>query len=513
MSELLSHWRESRRAESPVGRLVEQSRRYFMAALLVLSACGSDKPVSLEVIVPPAPEMTEFSIDGLSPPAIDHEAGTITFTEHGWIDNLEALTATFSAAGPVTVNGEEQASGASVNNFYRDIQYTVTTGKFSQRTYTVRVDAPQATGLPVVRIDTEGNAPILSKETYLQTNITVIDPDHPEYSFEHANYKDQVRGRGNSTWGYPKKPYRIKFDKKTSMFGLTPAKSWVLLANYQDPTLIENIVTLELGQRFGLPFTNHYMPVEVFVNGEYQGSYTLTEQVQVGDGRVEVDEDSGFLVELDTYYDEDPKFTTAHYALPVMIKSPEDLSDPSGYDFVKDSINALESALVDASFPDSGYRDLIEVGTFIDFLMINEIVRNNELFWPKSTYMYKDVDGRIGMGPLWDFDWAFGYTGVGHVYFDGPTKNALRHPFFMRFFEDPAFVVEYQERWSAMRDQIGSMPDFISELGQKLERSQAHNFWKWPEAQNNGHAAEIGAMAEWLPNRIAHFDSAIATMQ
>lgn len=468
--------------------------------------------VSIEVFVPPTPEITSFSLQDLPVGVIDQEAQTIVFSTQQWIDGLDALRAEFTAVGTVTVNGVEQVNGVTLNDFRTDVLYTVATGKFARRTYAVRVESPQATGLPVIRIDTQENQEITSKETYVQTNIEVTDPLHPDYSFAHADYADQIRGRGNSTWGYPKKPYRIKFDKKTSMFGFPAAKSWVLLANYQDPTLMLNSVAFELGQRLGLPYANHHVPVELFLNAEYQGSYVLTEQIQVGEGRVDIDEDDGLLVELDVYYDEDPKFTTDIYALPVMIKSPEDLKDPAGYDFVKDAVNGLEAAMNSPSFPDSGYRDRIDMRTFVDFLLANEMAQNNEIWWPKSVYMYRDAAGKFGMGPLWDFDWGFGYTGSGFQYFAGADAMIGKHAFFNRFFEDPQFIALYKARWNDMYEQIADMPRFIAESANHLRKSQEQNFRRWPEARNNGFAQEVGDLQDWWHRRVDFLNSAIAGM-
>jgi len=484
--------------------------RYEFA--VTAGADGTTAAATIDVFVPPTPEITSFSLPGLPPATIDHDENTIVFSTHEWIDGLEAPEADFAANGTVLVGGVVQTSGVTANNFYRDVTYVVATGKYARRRYTVRVESPQTTGLPIIRIDTKDNVPVSSKEEYVPTNIHVIDPQNPDNSFSHTEYEDEIRGRGNTTWTYPKKPYRIRFDTKRSMFGLAPARNWVLLANYLDPTLMMNTITFEVGQRFGLPFTNHYVHVELFLNGEYQGSYVLTEHVQVGEGRVDIDEDAGFFVELDTYYDEDPKFTTQHYALPVMIKSPDDLPDPSGYDFVKDAIHALEAALIDSSFPDSGYRDLIDMDTFVDFLLINQLVRNGEIGWPKSTYMYKDADGPIGMGPLWDFDWAFGYGGIGHQYFLTAEGLVFMHPFFARLFDDPVFVARFKARWAEVQDELATMPEFIESLAKRLERSAAQNFWKWPEAQNNGFAREIEDLLDWWRDRMEFMNVTIAAM-
>ena len=466
----------------------------------------------VELVVPPAPQITAFTLQGLAPGTIDQATGLIRFSASEWIPDLQQLKAVFTAVGTVTVEGVVQTSGTTPNDFYRDVRYTVSSGKTAKRTYTVQIESPQTTGLPVIRIDTKDNQPIVSKETYLRTNITVVDPQNSRNNLEHLDYKDEVRGRGNSTWLKPKKPYRIKFDKKTPMMGLTEAKSWVLLANYQDPTLLANSVAFELGQRFGLPYTPHYVPVELFVNGSYEGSYLLTEQIQVGKGRVDIDPTAGFLVEADYYYDEEPKFTTQGYQVPIMIKSPEDLADPSGYDFVKNAFAALEAAMLDATFPESGYRELLRFDAVIDFLMINEVVKNVELQWPKSLYMYRDAAGGIGMGPLWDFDWGYGYSGGGFSYFTSYVGSTPKHAFLRRFYDDPVFIARYKARWNAMYPQLQGMPAVIQQMADRLQKSQAQNFRRWPEAQNNGYEREISDLRTWWQNRVQHLNTSVANM-
>ncbi|GHV17729.1 hypothetical protein AGMMS49938_18610 [Fibrobacterales bacterium] len=327
-----------------------------------------------------------------------------------------------------------------------------------------------------------------------------------------------VRGRGNSTWSlYPKKPYRIKFDKKQSLFGLPKAKSWVLLANYQDPTLLMNIVAFELGHRLGIPFTNHYIPVELVLNGEHKGNYLLTEQVQVGEGRVNIDENEGFLLSLDVGYDEEPKFKSGVIGLPVMIKSPEDLDDPNGYDFVKESVNELVNALFNESFPE-GYRELIDMSSFIDFLLVNEVVKNEELSWPKSAYMYKDKNQKISMGPLWDFDWGFAYSGnYDQTYFTfiGGRSYTYQYndskwiggQFFCRFFDDPLFRGLHRDRWNEVKTIIESIPEFIDSMAIKLAPSQAVDVVVWDRPRD--YEADINAMKTWWKSRVAMLDEQI----
>ena len=366
------------------------------------------------------------------------------------------------------------------------------------------------TGLPIIKIDTEGNAAITSKENYITAAIEITDPNDATNNFKGTT---EIRGRGNITWTYPKKPYRIKLPKKESLFGLTKAKSWVLLANFRDPTLIINTIAFELGKRFGLPFTNHYVYVDLILNGVYEGSYVLTEQVQVGEGRVNINEDDGFLVELDFHYDDEPKFKTNRLQLPVMIKSPEDLSYESEYNFVKEAINNLESALLV-----EGYRDLIDMETFVDFILINDVLRNWELQVPASIYMYKDegLDSKISMGPLWDFDGGFGYADDDRTFFvryDGrtpeiPGRTGAGQLFFRKFFEDSVFQQKYRERWNKKKSDIEAMITFIDETANKLYESQKADYQVWPWNGQN-YKQEISKMKIWWNNRISYLDNEI----
>lgn len=438
-----------------------------------------------------------------------------------WIDNLDAAQASFVTTGKtVKVGDVVQENNVSKNDFSKDLIYTVLAEDGSTRDYTVSVRSPQTTGLPVVKIDIENGVEITEKtESYYTTAISIIDPDNDANNIEYGlEKKTGIRGRGNSTWWYPKKPFRLKFDKKVSLFGLGAAKSWVLLANYQDPTLIMNSVAFELGNRIGLPFTNHAHHVELFMNGAYNGSYVLTEQVQVNEHRVDVNEKTGFLVELDSYYDEDPKFKTDKLQVPIMIKSPEDLADPSGYDFVKNDINALTNALSDPLFPNSGYRDLIDMDVFVDFLLVNELVRNTELYHPKSMYMYKkDPSSKIGMGPLWDFDWGFGYTATIHNYFTyptdmllGPTRgnDGIGYGFFRRFFDDPEFRKLYKARWNDLYQRgVLNLDSYIDGKRIELNYSQVENFGVWTASFS--YSNEIDKMKTWLNTRIRYLNTEI----
>jgi hypothetical protein len=353
------------------------------------------------------------------------------------------------------------------------------------------------TDLPIVEIDTKDGAPILNKVNYVNMTFTLTDPNNPQQDAIIENIMGGIRGRGNTTWSYSKKPYRIKFDKKQSLFGLPEAKSWVLLAEYLDPTLMMNNAAFKLGDIFNLPYNHTYQYVQLYLNGEYRGIYGLTEQNQVGEGRVDIDENEGWFVEMSSEYDEDPRFRTRNYNLPIMIKSPEvghSANNPA-YDFVRKDINELCDSLASANFPESGYRDLIDINTFVDFLMINEIVLNSELWRLGSIYSYKNKNGKISMGPLWDFDMAFSYVGTGFTHFTSYSGRLGRHSFFNRFFEDPIFLVKYKERWNENYDKITAVSEFIGSTGAELAAVATENFKIWNTSNN--YVQQIARMKEW----------------
>ena len=370
------------------------------------------------------------------------------------------------------------------------------------------------TGLPVIYIETENAQTIASKEIWVGFNIKIVS-DNPAHNFENSDFRHQIRGRGNATWGYPKKPYRIRFREDTSVFGLTAARNWVLLANWKDATLLNATIAFELGKRFGMPFTNNYIHVDVILNGNYQGSYLFTEHRSVSDASVNIDRNDGYLVEIDVYYDEDPKFRTPKLDLPVMIKFPEfssNVLDP-GYNFVKESLFLFDTLLSDINLPNNNYMESLDIDSFIDYIMINEIVRNQEISHPKSVFMYKDAGEKIAIGPLWDFDWAFGLGSERSVNLSTAKERSLGGWLFSRFFKDPVFVQKYRDRWNEKYNDIITIPAFIDTMYRQLQKSQELNDKRWhfsyPNGRPDNYVYEINKLKTWWINRVEYLNSEI----
>ena len=167
------------------------------------------------------------------------------------------------------------------------------------------------TGLPVVYVDTEGGKGVYSKTEYVPASLYINGAGKYETL---QPVSCSIRGRGNTTWTWPKKPYLIKLEEKASVLGMNKHKRWVLLANFMDRSLMRNLVSMKVASLTSLDWTPGCVPVEVVLNGKHQGSYLLIEQVRVDKHRVNITEmkpednagdalTGGYLLELDFQYD------------------------------------------------------------------------------------------------------------------------------------------------------------------------------------------------------------------
>ncbi|HNY15271.1 MAG TPA: CotH kinase family protein, partial [Bacteroidales bacterium] len=266
------------------------------------------------------------------------------------------------------------------------------------------------------------NAAVTSKDTYLKCTITVDGSS----AFDDYKGSGQIRGRGNSSWlWYDKKPYRIKLDVSSGILGLKSNRDWVLLANYRDPTDLMNAFGFAVADFLDLPFVNHTRYVEVTLNGNYIGLYQLTEQVEEGNHRVNIDETNGVLICLDAddgpYYSPGAgnNFWSSVFDLPICVKYPE-ITTSDRLSSIQHDFALLENAINNYDY--KAVDTLMDIKSFIDYLILEEFVYNVEIDAPRSVFMFKDDGGKFVMGPAWDFDAGFdfdwGTMMTGHNFFN-----------------------------------------------------------------------------------------------
>lgn len=355
--------------------------------------------------------------------------------------------------------------------------------------------------MPVVYITTANGVSITSKTEYVKGNITFIDSRKKYSDTKVLESPMQIRGRGNTTWGLEKKPYKVKLDEKAKVFGMDKNRDWVLLANYSDKTLLRNVIAMDISRELEFSWTPDMIPVEVYVNRKYEGVYCICQQKEVANHRVDIGEDA-VLFEMDKTHDEHYHFRSGVCKMPVNLIYPESPTD-SVKKWARDYFTAFESALYGDRFtsPEYGYAKYIDVDSFIKYFIIEELSYNIDGKCCKSTFLTKEKDKKLEMYFVWDFDIAFGNCNYFAKYYpalnNGPTGFHTRDylssyvsggveyggygkGWYYRLFQDPAFVKKVKEKWNAMYPFLQTVPSLINEHVKEMGEAPVNrNFERW----------------------------------
>ena len=399
-----------------------------------------------------------------------------------------------------------------------------------------RVAAVACTGLPTLYLDLDRPLASVTKDDYALGKMRIAHTDGTEFEYEFTKSgKEGIKGRGNSSWNMEKKGYNIKLDKKQGLFGLPKAKKWCIVANHSDKTLLRNKFASVLGNdvlgKAGGEWNPRFVSVDVVVNGEYRGNYLFGERITLTEGRVDVPDiteaadlsDGGFILEVDSRLDAEFTFKTDLKAVPFTLKDPDEVgADVQAH--IMRIVNTAESALYGDSFADvaDGWRNYLDEASFIDWFIVNEFAKNNDAIFHTSVYMYYNpADGKLHMGPNWDFDIGFGnvnYNGC-----DDPTGWWIKGAkWIARLFEDEAFVANLKNRWNEVKPAISMKSNTeLRALAAANSVSAELNFarWQilgkyvWPNPagyeRRTTYQSEVDWMADWLERRYNWLDSAI----
>lgn len=381
-------------------------------------------------------------------------------------------------------------------------------------------------GLPVTIINTPNNQDITSKEAYIEnTLISLLQTDIIDEFCELTN----VKGRGNSTWVKPKKPYALKFNKKQSLLSLPEDKSWVLLANYFDNTLLRNDLALYMGNELStLDWTPHYLQVDLILNGQYKGIYQLGEKVKISKKRVNVG-DEGVLMEIDARApseDDARYFNVTHIGNAINIKDPDVEYDDDIYNFAKNYMTTVDEVLFSSDFTDAenGWQKYMDMDSFVEWYLINEISKNADAAFTSSCYMNLKPGGKLKMGPLWDFDLAFGgYPADWGVSFQAKVNNPeefyiMNVQWYRRLFQDPVFVARVKTRFNDYYSNRQAMLDHLDAKAAILINKVVEDNRLWgtitdSSASNDevkvAYQENVDALKTWLSTRLEWLNTAI----
>ena len=345
---------------------------------------------------------------------------------------------------------------------------------------------PQRTDVPSVYIETENRRSITSKEQYINCTFIYVDGDSL------GRYENTlIRGRGNSTWwNSDKKSFRVKFEKKQRLLGdgFANAKSWPLLANHGDKTMIRNALTYDLGRFMGMKFCPAARFVDLYLNGNYQGTYQISDQVQVHKKRVEVDEDSGWLLEVaNENSKEEPLISSTGFNIMYNIKNPKDQQLTVDRRIaIGRWIQQFESAVASHDYcdPEKGWRAYVDEEDFINWYVGAEITGNIDALY--SIYMYKEADDqKMHFGPLWDLDLGYDNSSERSLLNNMEAFLGLwNRPFekiLQRLWQDPWFVQACNDRLRELTDRglQAYLLSHIDSLRTTIWQTQTENFKKW----------------------------------
>lgn len=406
--------------------------------------------------------------------------------------------------------------------------------------------------LPVITIHTTDAREVNSRSTYIDGTYSAIystkidgSPARSDGGTKIQSDTLQIRGRGNASWGFPKKPYRIKLARARHLMGMSAdAKNWTLINNYGDKTLMRNLLAFDVSRRLDMAWTPEGRLVDVIFNGEYKGTYQLCDQVQVHEDRVAVTKmektdnygdfvTGGYLIELDAYASGEPKwFTSSTYRIPISIKYP-DAEDITPYQeaYIKSQWNAFERTVSSTSYadPEKGYASMLDVPSFVKHFLVGEYSGNTDTYWSVNVWKDRD-DPRFHIGPVWDFDLAFEndnrthpISSIGNTFIALSSRSSAANGVKSLIPRIINTTKDLQcEEWSIARFDRGLSADgmihLVDSLAEMADVSQQLNFIRWPILSSYVHqnfqalgnyTAEVEFMKTYITSRMDWMDNKV----
>ncbi|TMM58052.1 hypothetical protein FEE95_01090 [Maribacter algarum] len=414
-------------------------------------------------------------------------------------------------------------------------------------------------GLTLISVNTNGVT--IPDEPKIDAKLTITTDGQVVHTGDIG-----VEIRGSSSQFFPKKSYGVEtwdsdgMDINVSLLGMPEEEDWILHGPYSDKSLIRNMLIYDLSRDMNR-YASRTQFVELDVNSGKKGVYVFMEKLKRNDQRINInklkpDENSGedltggYIIKIDKndkggYTPQNsfnsvypPSNSTMGQEIRFLYEYPdEDDITVQQRDYISTYVANFEAALASDDFADPtiGYANYIDVDSFIDFFILNEI-SNNVDGYRISTYMHKDKNGKLNMGPIWDFNLAFGnadYCGGGETnvwaykFNERCPDDFWAIPFWWdRLLEDPAFVAKLKSRWNELRGStladaaiFGKVDSYVTTLTDS--KAVATNFGLWPILGSyvwpnnfigNNYGEEITYLKQWVSARTLWLDDSIAAL-
>ena len=368
------------------------------------------------------------------------------------------------------------------------------------------------TTFPSVYINTPGKVGVNSKDVWVELAQLVIKGEENKTLYQDDSLK--IRGRGNSTWWYPKKPYYIKLDHQADLLGTGKSKKWVLMANWMDRTLLRNVVAFEAARRTSIKWNPSGRFVELYLDNKYLGVYWLGEKIDVEGSKFT----ANFLFSFDTSDDRERDFISSgtfrannwQWGAPVEVKYPDrDKYTEKQFEVIMNNAKKVVNMMTDDIA--AGKLTTIDIDSFCDWYLVHELCLNLEPNHPKSCYFFWH-DGKMYAGPVWDFDW---WTFIPDQDWMG-IPNAL---WFKTLLKNATFKQHLKKRWAQLKPAFETLPDYIDAQADLLRPYEPanHNLWPCDSSDVNGDETltfqeAVDRMKLALTQRISYLDKAIPAL-
>ncbi len=334
--------------------------------------------------------------------------------------------------------------------------------------------------LPDMHIDTNG-AETIDKDAYVPCTVSV---DSSEDSFTDASAG--IKGRGNSTWGQPKKPYTLRFDQKTDLFGNGYAKTWVLLANYLDKSMIRNYLSFSAAEALELDYTTSTQFVNLYLNGEYLGVYLVAEKIQIGKDRVDIgvpddfpenEENFSFILEMDSHAAESGEEGIDYFTLNgryYVIKDPD--CTPMQVEMIKRFTAGVWEAVGSGDW--EKVCECLDADSFASTYIVEELFHDADVDLT-SFYLHRGPDNKLRSGPVWDFDLCAGNYNTSSVNDPDKLYASWKSIWYSSLFGYKEFrdlvSDKLAEKESAIRAALENGWDYVNRHGGDFAR----NYERW----------------------------------
>lgn len=500
--------------------------------LTLLSACQVKEELPGATTPRMFPAITEFHFSGESlgdKTAECHQISTETVTLDltGLKEGVELIPSITGRYKAYNINGQRCDGGTKVALYHENTLTLFGYNASQKRDYKLIVSFNEY--IPKVTIETK--APIADKYNFVDATFRFTD--YP--GEDPIETTGGIHGRGNSTWlVYPKKPYRIKLSEPERVFGMKNDKDWVLLAEYCDKSLMRNTYLNTISKTIGLPWTPEGIHVNLYLNGNYEGMYYLTEAIEEGNNKVNI-ETNGFIIENDNYWNQEPLWVrTERFGRCFTFKYPdadngEIVSGDDNFNYIKKFLDDMENGIYYEDFGNMtrGYRKYVDVDSWAKWYITQEILQNLDT----NPYLALKTRGaKLQFYPVWDVEWSMSLASPGdngwQVYPETPRFNVetevWRHNiYFERLFEDPYFVKYVYDTWVALKSRLPEIKDAIAEEADRIKDAQIDNFGRWDVLGKpisvglyffDTWEEEVDYLSDWFDQRCSWFDTYITTL-